>query len=371
MKLRQLILILSVFALLTIQSLTAAPLTPNPFSDNYFERLGARNTDSQDDIKKAYRRAMLLFHPDLIRQDDVLEVKRRTDAAKRIGEAYQSIINGGSNFQNTYEADPFPDFEWEGTAQNIGAEISRASKKGTWLELSSLASDLLAHRKSQGLKRYMENLFSQSWANLGAVGVRRLPPFFMGEGLMLVALSQSFESAISKFFIEDTFQVVIVPQELKYAQEMGEPINNIGDVINIQIGAMTYWLTIQARAEKSTDGKTFANTFLDFEQIGINFLHLIDRQPFHPAIIAALQKLASFRGFSDSTIARAVFHIYRLVKTGVISPDQDRVYGAWSTVTRYMDRMELRTEEDFLNHVASVECAELLVNQMNGRSAGL
>ena len=57
-------------------------------SDDFYEILGVGRTASKDDIKKAYRRAAMKWHPDK-NPDNAVEAEKMF---KRIGEAYEVRI---------------------------------------------------------------------------------------------------------------------------------------------------------------------------------------------------------------------------------------------------------------------------------------
>lgn len=68
-----------------------APPSPNPLSDDFYERLGATRDMSEADLKKAYRRAAAAFHPDKSRTKDEPLVKAMTKAFQDIGQAYETL----------------------------------------------------------------------------------------------------------------------------------------------------------------------------------------------------------------------------------------------------------------------------------------
>lgn len=68
-----------------------APPSPNPLSDDFYERLGATRNMPEADLKKAYRRAAAAFHPDKSRTKDEPLVKAMTKAFQDISEAYETL----------------------------------------------------------------------------------------------------------------------------------------------------------------------------------------------------------------------------------------------------------------------------------------
>lgn len=57
---------------------------------DYFEVLGIPRTADDDDIKRAYRKLVVKYHPDLQKQEDKEEAQRRFMEAK---EAYEALCD--------------------------------------------------------------------------------------------------------------------------------------------------------------------------------------------------------------------------------------------------------------------------------------
>lgn len=85
--------------------------------ENYYEVLGVERGASQDDIKKAYRRLAMKYHPDRNPGDKAAEEK-----FKQIGEAYAVL----SDEQKRAAYDRFGRPEWT-RAQQVPAVSVRAA----------------------------------------------------------------------------------------------------------------------------------------------------------------------------------------------------------------------------------------------------
>ena len=79
--------------------------------ENYYEVLGVERGASQDDIKKAYRRLAMKYHPDLNPGDKAAEEK-----FKQIGEAYAVL----SDEQKRAAYDRFGKAEGDPSAAGAG-----------------------------------------------------------------------------------------------------------------------------------------------------------------------------------------------------------------------------------------------------------
>ena len=73
----------------------------DPYSRNYYERLGLKQGASKEEVKQAFRKLAKEFHPDGI--TDVAEANRKAEIMKLINEAYAGIKAGQSFSQNTPE----------------------------------------------------------------------------------------------------------------------------------------------------------------------------------------------------------------------------------------------------------------------------
>ncbi|QRN02637.1 DnaJ domain-containing protein [Legionella sp. MW5194] len=87
----------------------AAPKAENPTAEriktakNFYEVLGVPPTASLEDIKKAYKKAALLVHPDKYQEPDAEEV------FKKLGEAYSVLVDGEKRRQyDLSSSDPAP-----------------------------------------------------------------------------------------------------------------------------------------------------------------------------------------------------------------------------------------------------------------------
>jgi DnaJ like chaperone protein len=58
----------------------------------HYKTLNVSKTSSKQEIKKAYRGLMKKYHPDKLSSSDILEKKEFEEMAKRINEAYQTLI---------------------------------------------------------------------------------------------------------------------------------------------------------------------------------------------------------------------------------------------------------------------------------------
>lgn len=79
---------------------------PNPLAEDYYERIGATKAMSQDELKKAYRRAAAAFHPDKAQNKGTALVEAMTKAFQDIGEAYETL--GDPAKRAAYDRRPAP-----------------------------------------------------------------------------------------------------------------------------------------------------------------------------------------------------------------------------------------------------------------------
>ena len=75
----------------SVQRQAPAAPRPNPLSSDFYERLGANSGMSQTEIKSAYRKASMLYHPDRYSDQRAEAIKALTVAFQRIQEAYQTL----------------------------------------------------------------------------------------------------------------------------------------------------------------------------------------------------------------------------------------------------------------------------------------
>ncbi|MCX5788307.1 MAG: J domain-containing protein [Elusimicrobia bacterium] len=75
----------------SVQRQAPAAPRPDPLSSDFYERLGANRGMSQTEIKSAYRKASMLYHPDRYSDQRAEAIKALTVAFQRIQEAYQTL----------------------------------------------------------------------------------------------------------------------------------------------------------------------------------------------------------------------------------------------------------------------------------------
>src|SRR5271167_2656190 len=98
----------------------------------YYETLGVSETATQEEIKKAYRKLALKWHPDK-------NLHNKTEAEKKfkeIAEAYE--ILGIKELRKRYDSGEtdFTNYDWDYETEEIKAEIERLrEEKRKWSEI--------------------------------------------------------------------------------------------------------------------------------------------------------------------------------------------------------------------------------------------
>ncbi len=125
---------------------------------DYYEILGVPRNATQEEIKKAYRRLAMKYHPDRNKGNKEAEEK-----FKEINEAYAVLSDpekrrlydmyGSAEFQRRYsQEDIFRDFDFETIFRDIGINLGdffsrkRKKERGFFFDLGDLFSDLFGTR---------------------------------------------------------------------------------------------------------------------------------------------------------------------------------------------------------------------------------
>lgn len=160
---------------------------------DYYKTLGVSKSATQDEIKKAYRKLAVKYHPDKNPDD-----KKAEEKFKDVAEAYEVLKDPekrkhydelGANWKYYQQQ------EAQGGGFN-GNPFGRASRGGTRVEFEGDLNDLFGGR---GYSDFFESFFGGSFSNASAGGSTYSQPGFGGykgqdyEAQVIISLEEAYQ----------------------------------------------------------------------------------------------------------------------------------------------------------------------------------
>ena len=79
---------------------------------DYYKILEINKTATEEEIKKAYRKLAMKYHPDKFANSSEEEKKKAEEKFKEINEAYENVINHKIKIEKNFEEKNFQNFEF-------------------------------------------------------------------------------------------------------------------------------------------------------------------------------------------------------------------------------------------------------------------